>query len=57
MRHFEDEAHYYMEREWRIANHVNFKLDDVFRVLLPAPYARRFRTDLNAYIGQISFVE
>jgi Putative abortive phage resistance protein AbiGi, antitoxin len=55
-RPFEDEANYYMEREWRIANHVNFRLDDVSRVFLPAPYARRFRADLPAYIGQISFV-
>jgi hypothetical protein len=57
MRAFEDEGNYYMEREWRIANHVTFKLDDVSRVFLPAAFARQFRANLPAYIGQISFVE
>ena len=56
MRSFEDEANYYMEREWRVANHVNFSLDDVSRILLPAAYARRLRADLPNYAGQISFV-
>ena len=37
MRPFEDEANYYMEREWRIANNVSFKLDDVSRVFLQHP--------------------
>jgi abortive phage resistance protein AbiGi (putative antitoxin) len=57
MRSFEDEANYYMEREWRIANNVCFKLDDVSRIFLPAAYARRFRADLPEYAGQISFVD
>ncbi len=57
MRPFDDEANYYMEREWRIGNNVSFKLDDVSRIFLPAPYARRFRADLPAYVGQISFLD
>jgi Putative abortive phage resistance protein AbiGi, antitoxin len=57
MRFFEDSENYYMEREWRIGNHVIFKLDDVSRIFLPAHFARRFRTDLPEYAGQISFVD
>jgi hypothetical protein len=57
MRPFEDEENYYIEREWRIANHVNFALDEVSRIFLPATYARRFRADLPGYVGQISFVD
>jgi hypothetical protein len=56
-RSVDDEANYYMEREWRIGDHVNFKLEDVARVFLPANYARRFRGDLPGYFGQISFLE
>jgi hypothetical protein len=56
LRSFDDDANYYMEREWRIGNHVNFALDDVSRVFLPETYARRFREDLPRYIGQLSFV-
>lgn len=56
-RAFGDEANYYMEREWRVANHVCFKLDDVARIFLPQAYARRFRADLPAYVGQISFLD
>ncbi len=56
-RSFEDEANYYMEREWRVANHVNFSLGDVSRVFFPSAYAKRFRVDLPSYVGQISFID
>jgi hypothetical protein len=56
-RSVDDEANYYMEREWRIGNHVNFKLEEVARVFLPPSYARRFRDDLPGYFGQIGFIE
>jgi hypothetical protein len=56
MRPVEDAENFYMEREWRIGRHVNFALDDVSRIFLPAEYARLFRTDLPAYAGQLSFV-
>ncbi len=55
-RTLDDEANYYMEREWRIGNHVNFALSDVSRVFFPASYAKKFRVDLPSYIGQISFI-
>jgi hypothetical protein len=56
-RPFEDEANYYMEREWRVANNVSFRIDDVVRVFFPASFAARFRSDLPAYKGQISFID
>ena len=55
-RSVDDEANYYMERDWRVGNHVNFKLEDIARVFLPAHYARRFRGDLPDYFGQVSFI-
>jgi abortive phage resistance protein AbiGi (putative antitoxin) len=55
-RSFDDEANYYMEREWRIGNNIQFTLHDVSRVFFPSSYARRFRADLPTYIGQISFI-
>jgi hypothetical protein len=56
-RSIDDPANYYMEREWRVANHVNFSLDDVSRVFFPAAYTKRFRADLPSYVGQISFID
>jgi hypothetical protein len=54
---FEDESNYYMEREWRIGNNVQFTLNDVSRVFFPSSYAQRFRVDLPSYVGQISFID
>jgi hypothetical protein len=46
-----------MEREWRVANNVKFQLDDVSRVFFPEKYSKRFRVDLPAYAGQVSFID
>lgn len=54
---FEDEANYYMEREWRIGSNVQFTLGDVARVFFPANYATRFRADMASYVGQITFID
>lgn len=56
-RSFDDEQNYYMEREWRLGNNMQFKLDDVSRIFIPRVYAQRLRTDVPEYFGQISFVE
>lgn len=53
----EDDANYYMEREWRVAGNIQFSLDDVHRVFLPSTYAKKFRADLPSYVGQLSFVD
>lgn len=52
----DDPENFYMEREWRVTRNVAFSLDDVYRVFLPAGYARRFREDVPAYSGQVTFV-
>ncbi|NTW07740.1 MAG: hypothetical protein HGA29_07845 [Syntrophaceae bacterium] len=51
------DQNYYMEREWRIGNHVRFKLSDVARVFFPSKYAAQFHKDLPDYIGQITFID
>ena len=56
-RSFEDEANYYMEREWRLGANLQFTLSDVARVFLPARYARRFRADVPAYVNQVTFID
>jgi hypothetical protein len=52
-----DRANYYMEREWRVVGEVRFKLGDVYRVVLPSAYAKRFRHDVRDYFGQITFAD
>jgi hypothetical protein len=54
---FDHADNYYMEREWRIGNNVQFALSDVARVFFPASYATRFRADVPSYIGQITFID
>ena len=52
-----DEENYYMEREWRVVGPVRFALEDVCRVILPKPLAKRFRADVPGYMGQITFAD
>jgi Putative abortive phage resistance protein AbiGi, antitoxin len=52
-----DLENYYMEREWRVVGDVRFDLDDVFRVILPKGYAKRFRADRPNYSGQVTFAD
>jgi len=55
-RSFDDESNYYMEREWRVGANIKFDLSDVARVFLPPSYVERFRTDLPAYVGQLTVI-
>jgi hypothetical protein len=50
-----DEANFYMEREWRVIGIVPFTLEDVSRIILPSSFAKRFREDVSAYWGQVTF--
>ena len=52
-----DAENYYMEREWRLLGCLKFALQDVWRIILPAEYAKRFRQDFPDYNGQITFAE
>lgn len=47
---------YYMEREWRVLGGVDFTLDEVTRVLVPAVYSRRLRAEIPSFSGQVSFL-
>ena len=51
----EDPANYYMEREWRVFGQLDFRLEDVSRVIFPEVFAKRFRQDLPDYYGEIIF--
>ena len=52
-----DEAleNYYMEREWRMFDNLEFKLTDIYRVILPESYASRFRHDFPCFERQLTF--
>lgn len=52
----EDPENYYMEREWRRYGDLDFMLEDVCRVYLPRRFAKRLRSDLPDYYGQVTFV-
>jgi hypothetical protein len=46
---------FYMEREWRTLADVQFELGDVCRVILPENFAKRLRSGIPDYCGQLSF--
>jgi hypothetical protein len=52
----EDNENYYMEREWRVVGNVQFRLQDVVRVLLPQRFGARLRNDVPGYTGQVTFL-
>jgi hypothetical protein len=52
-----DPDNFYMEREWRVIGNVHFALEDVRRIFIPEAYAKQLRTDLPAFVGQLTFVE
>ena len=51
----DEEQNYYMEREWRVLENINFNLEEVNRVILPKSYSKRFHDDMPQYRGQITF--
>jgi len=51
----DNEANYYMEREWRVIGDVRFDLEDVWRIIIPKLYAKRLRNDVPSYAGQLTF--
>ena len=53
----EHRDNFYMEREWRLIGNLQFRLDDVYRVILPTSFAKKFRADLPEYCGQLTCAE
>lgn len=53
----EDPENFYMEREWRVIGNLQFEMDDVYRVILPQAFAKRFRKDVPTYTGEVTFVD
>ncbi len=53
----DDPENYYFEREWRILGSLQFKSEDVQRILFPKTYARKFREDFPEYFCQITFTD
>jgi hypothetical protein len=51
----EDPENFYMEREWRRYGDLEFDIEDVCRVYVPKRFAKRLRTDLPQYYGQVTF--
>jgi len=47
---------FYMEREWRVVGNLQFDLNDVQRVVIPSSYGGRLRSELPAFIGQLTFI-
>jgi hypothetical protein len=52
-----DEEHFYMEREWRVLDDVQFALRDVERLIVPRAFGERIRHDLLDFCGQTNFLD
>jgi hypothetical protein len=46
---------FYMEREWRVSRDVQFSLNDIRRIIVPARFSRRFRRDFSKFAGELVF--
>jgi len=55
--HDADPDNFYMEREWRVSQSVEFDLADVQRIIIPARFSRRLRKAFPAYDGELVFAE
>ena len=59
LKHFDDtlpldnDANYYMEREWRVLGCVSFQIADIARVLVPSEFVERFSQDVPGFQGLI----
>jgi hypothetical protein len=50
----DDPDNYYMEREWRGLERIEFKIQDITRVILPSSFIKRFFQDIPDYNSHIS---
>lgn len=49
-----DPDNYYMEREWRGLERIEFNVHDITRIILPSNYIKRFFEDIPEYNSHIS---
>ena len=50
------EENFYMEREWRVFDNLNFSFKDIKSIFMPKEYSKRFRKDCPSYESQLLFV-
>jgi hypothetical protein len=53
----DDESNYYMEREWRVAGSVNFKLSDLARVIVTTGFESRLRDEFPDLCDRVTGLE
>jgi hypothetical protein len=52
-----DKKNFYMEREWRATKNIEFSLDNVQRLIIPAAYSQRLRRAFPSYDGEVIFAD
>lgn len=53
----DDPDNYYMEREWRSIENINFELSDILKIYLPCEnYKKRFMKEFPTYKGEFCFL-
>lgn len=52
----DDIDNFYMEREWRSLERIEFLVQDIQRIILPSSYIRRFFQDIPEYNSHITTV-
>ncbi|MCB2291887.1 hypothetical protein LGK97_19500 [Clostridium sp. CS001] len=52
----EDIDNYYMEREWRSLMKIDFKLNDIYRLILPSKYLNKFMLEFPKYKGHVTTI-
>lgn len=49
-----DADNYYLEREWRSLTKVNFSLNDIYRIIIPVSYVKKFLKEFPDYNSHIT---
>jgi hypothetical protein len=53
----DDDENFYMEREWRTTQDVEFDLVDIQRIIIPTRFSERLRNAFKDYDGEILFAD
>lgn len=52
-----DPDNFYMEREWRGLERIEFKIDNISRITIPSCYIKKLFQDVPEYCSQVSTIE